>query len=706
MRRSPKVGLLCVLGLAFQISSFAQSDSGPGFDPTPVDIPAAVKTPPRPITSMDLLTLRDLHGMQISPDGKYVAFVLGQAVYETNSYRSGLFVASTEKNGKLVGLGTAGPPHWDEINQWWPENPQWSADSKFIYYPMKANGTWQVWKWKREGGKPVQVTHLERNVQSFQVSPEGTKLLMTVEKPATDRKQLAEHGILYDGSIQEGSGKPILDEVIEARGVETETWVHDLRDKHERKATEQESDAYSDWKFVPSTRIFPQKEIEEQHILGAKASPDGNNVVYQRGLTDPSESAWYTYPLFLKPTAGDGPIALTPGLYYTAQYWWSPDSKEIYYTLDVPEDPNDTRPSKVMAVAATGGKPRPVVEFAGSVSDYSIDRSGRFLACTRNNATTPSEVALADLSTGEIRGLVDVNPEFKSLLLSPGQRIDVTIPSGEHFWAHLVLPLNHESGKRYPLIITTYRDGDAFLRGGIGDEYPIQVFAANGFAVLNFDAGKTPTYKPGDFETAIRWLSSPEEGMEAAIKKLEDMGLVDSSKVGLTGLSHGGEMVEYAIGHTNLFRAAIESSAGGRDPFFFYLGGKSWHKLFADMGLGGWPEGKSAGNWRKLSPALNVDRISTPLLFNAPDSEYLPGMQLFTSLEQLGKPEEMFVYPNEQHIKNQPKHRYEIYERNVDWFNFWLKDKEDPDPGKAEQYKRWHELRKLQAQDQSGVTSR
>ncbi len=32
----------------------------------------------------------------------------------------------------------------------------------------------------------------------------------------------------------------------------------------------------------------------------------------------------------------------------------------------------------------------------------------------------------------------------------------------------------------------------------------------------------------------------------------------------------------------------------------------------------------------------------------------------------------------------------------VDWFRFWLQGYEDPDPAKAEQYKRWRELRKLQ----------
>src|SRR5690348_16330543 len=70
--------------------------SKPGFDPAPVKIEQVTRSAsPRPITSMDLLTLRDIKGIQISPDGKKVAFALVQAVYETNSYRSGLFVVET-----------------------------------------------------------------------------------------------------------------------------------------------------------------------------------------------------------------------------------------------------------------------------------------------------------------------------------------------------------------------------------------------------------------------------------------------------------------------------------------------------------------------------------------------------------------------------------------------------------------------------------
>jgi hypothetical protein len=33
---------------------------------------------------------------------------------------------------------------------------------------------------------------------------------------------------------------------------------------------------------------------------------------------------------------------------------------------------------------------------------------------------------------------------------------------------------------------------------------------------------------------------------------------------------------------------------------------------------------------------------------------------------------------------------------NVDWFTYWLKNEEDPDPKKSEQYARWRKLRLLQ----------
>ena len=129
----------------------AQSMPGPAFDRSPLNIPASAKVAQRAVTPMDLLTLRDSKGLSISPDGKYVAFVVEQANYAGNAYKSAIYVVATSPGAVPKNLGSAGMPHWDEINQWIPEAPQRSTDSRSITYRTRRSSdkTWQVWMWHR-----------------------------------------------------------------------------------------------------------------------------------------------------------------------------------------------------------------------------------------------------------------------------------------------------------------------------------------------------------------------------------------------------------------------------------------------------------------------------------------------------------------------------------------------------------------------------
>ena len=97
------------------------------------------------------------------------------------------------------------------------------------------------------------------------------------------------------------------------------------------------------------------------------------------------------------------------------------------------------------------------------------------------------------------------------------------------------------------------------------------------------------------------------------------------------------------------------------------------------------------------APGFNLDKIHSPVrltaLTNA--SSLLTEWEPYAGLVLQGKPAELFFIPEAEHNIERPWERIASQQGTVDWFRFWLQDYEDPAPEKAEQYKRWRELRTL-----------
>jgi len=228
---------------------------------------------------------------------------------------------------------------------------------------MKTNSSFQVWRWDSEGGAPIQVTHSQHDVQTVSLSPDGGRLVLTLEAPpGIDRKKLSEQGILYDGSF-DATGQSIIDRLATTPSAERETWIQDLANGNTHKATieeQRELTVSADATVVPdldlSGQIFTKKEIEEQKIYSYNVSPDRKKVAYWRIVDDASQSQFRTYPLLVKLTDGGSPVTLTTWPYYPGEYWWSPDSKQIYFTEDNGNHPDDPHTTRIMAAAATGGE--------------------------------------------------------------------------------------------------------------------------------------------------------------------------------------------------------------------------------------------------------------------------------------------------------------------------------------------------------------
>jgi hypothetical protein len=73
--------------------------------------------------------------------------------------------------------------------------------------------------------------------------------------------------------------------------------------------------------------------------------------------------------------------------------------------------------------------------------------------------------------------------------------------------------------------------------------------------------------------------------------------------------------------------------------------------------------------------------------------------ETYSSLLQQGKPVDLIYLPSGQHILQKPLDRYASEQGNVDWFRFWLKGYERPNPEDPDQYKRWEHLRELRDAD-------
>jgi hypothetical protein len=52
----------------------------------------------------------------------------------------------------------------------------------------------------------------------------------------------------------------------------------------------------------------------------------------------------------------------------------------------------------------------------------------------------------------------------------------------------------------------------------------------------------------------------------------------------------------------------------------------------------------------------------------------------------------MFVLPGEHHVKWQPAHRLAIYQRSLDWFDYWLKGEIPADTARQADVRYWTTL--------------
>jgi dipeptidyl aminopeptidase/acylaminoacyl peptidase len=345
------------------------------------------------------------------------------------------------------------------------------------------------------------------------------------------------------------------------------------------------------------------------------------------------------------------------------------------------------------------GTPRPVLVYStqGVLTGCQLARVA--LLCLFETATTPGRIVRFDLRRRTMKTLFDPNPHLSVVRIGHTQRLFAKTTFDIEAFGDLVLPPDHRPGQRHPLIIVQY-SSRGFLRGGTGDEFPIQPLAAAGMAVLSFQRPRDYVVEGArqldDLTHAEQKDWGDRRNVQSALDQLIDQavatGTIDESRMGLTGLSDGASTAQFALLNGRMqYKAVSLASCCEDEATFTALGGPA---LADGRKVSGYPAwGDVVDPWRIYSLSRNAARLTTPMLLQLADSEYLLSLESVRALNAERAMVDLFVFPDERHIKWQPAHRLAIYRRNIDWFAFWLQDARPSFAEGASHFARWDAMR-------------
>jgi hypothetical protein len=328
----------------------------------------------------------------------------------------------------------------------------------------------------------------------------------------------------------------------------------------------------------------------------------------------------------------------------------------------------------------------------------------------REGPNDPPVLEARDTTSGRRKVVFDPNPTLSSgFALGRVEFTEWNNSDGRKWIGRLYYPASFVAGQRYPLVIQTHGyapkteyslSGQGGVNGvGLGptwSAYLAQPLASIGIAVLQIGG---PAEQSSTFtrkgEAAL--IAEYAQALQTAAEHLVQVGLADPARIGLMGHSATGRMVEQALVDSDFpFAAAIAGDYS--DDNYLQECLYNWSR---DFGIS-LPFGHELKGWLETSPAFNVERVRTPLqmlLYSASEGNgtFLWPWEMFSRLRHLGKPVELYVIPDIKHgshLFQNPHQQLALQDRALDWWRFWLQDKEDDStPMKNQQYAEWRTLR-------------
>jgi len=642
---------------------------------------AAADTPARrALNTDDFYRVLDVSDPQVSPDGQWVAYVVGSNDRESDEARSAIWMVSWDGRQRLALTGAA-----DGTGK-----PKWSPDGGYLAFVATPAGSdkGQIMLLDRRGGDARQLTSVTGDIGEYAWSPDGKRLVMTMQ-PGDEKspKPIVIDAVHFkqdeDGYLYAGRSRHLY--LVDIQGKRTDAltadpafnedfpaWSPDGRQIAFTRTHEQgpDQDGRMDIDIIeaqpgatPRNVVHPYAPVSQRLAW----SPDGKLLAYLQGL-EPKYNAYMQDHLFVVPAAGGVSRPLTEKLdRAVTSFAFSADSAAV--TISV-EDDRTGYPARIDL--ASGAITREGV--AGAFVASALTSAAGHTALLLSNDAALAEVYA--LEGGQLRKLTAHNDVLLSeLALGAVEDTSFKSRDGTEIHGLIVKPPSYVPAQKNPTILWIHggpngQDDHALHLDGYQSE---QMFAARGFVVLRVNyrgsSGRGIAFAKAIFAD---WGHKEVEDLLAGVDHLVALGIADPQRLGIGGWSYGGILTDYTIASDRRFKVAI-SGAGSGNQLSMY-GNDEYILLYNNEVGAPWA---NTALWLKLSyPFFHADRIHTPTLFLGGDKDFnVPicgGEQMYQALRTLGVPSELVIYPGQHHVFTRPSFVKDLSERMSGWVDRYI----------------------------------
>lgn len=654
-------------------------------------------------TFNEMMQIRRAGDPQLSPDGKTVAFTIGEVNVSANKTLTQIYLAP------LAGGEKRQITKGDKSSS----SPRWSPDGKKIAFTSGG----QIWTMDADGSDKKQITHVSTGAGNSVWSRDGRWIAFVSDVyPECSGKEDCNKQKEEETENSKVQAK-ITDRLLYRHWVEwrdrkrTHVFVVSSSGGDARDLTVGDFDSppYAassnvDYAFSPDSKeiaflrnpdkieaISTNSDIYVLPLNGGAArnitvknkgydaspayTPDGKYIVYRSQEDEGFEADRWRLMRYNRQTGET--VELTRGFdQQVSEFTVSPDGKTIYFTA------NERGFEPIFSVRLEPNFNLRIATHVKSVvpngyySNLNLAPDGKTLVFSASSMTSPTEIYSTTIEYPEQK--INLSKANNNLNLPKPEDVEWKGALNQNIHGFLLKPADFDASKKYPLLVLIHGGPQGAWNNNWGYRWNPQIFANAGYVVfMPNPRGSTGYGQKFVNEISGDWGGKAYTDIMNGVAEVIKKPFVDKNRIGAAGASYGGYMIDWILGHNNdprfRFKALVshagvynlESMAGATEELWFVrheFGGMPW---------------ENPAVYAKWSPHKFVKNFNTPTLVTAGEIDYrVPidqDLQLFTALQLRGVNSKLIIFPDEGHWILKPQNSQLWYSQVLDWFGKYLK---------------------------------